>query len=167
MPELLKRRPNAHLMITGDGNHEPQLRSQVAQLGLGRHVTFTGRVAHADVSHAYAASDVLVYPRRRTETTRLTTPLKPLEAMALGKAVLASDLPPFREQISQGVTGMLFAAGQRADLITRTLELLGDSGLRDRLGAAARDWVIRERQWPTVVAPYREAYVSAMKRCGR
>lgn len=167
LPDLLQRAKGVHLMITGDGNHEATLRAQVAQQGLERHVTFTGRIAHEEVSHAYAASDLLVYPRRYTETTRLTTPLKPLEAMALGKAVLASDLPPFRELITPGVTGMLFAAGQRADLVARSLELLGDPGLRDRLGAAAREWVTRERQWPTVVAPYRDAYVAAMRWCSR
>jgi len=109
----------------------------------------------------------MVYPRRLTETTRLTTPLKPLEAMALGKAVLASDLPPMRELIAHGVTGVLFGAGARDDLIAKTVELVGDAGLRLRLGAAAREWVTRERQWPAVVAPYREAYTTAMSRGAR
>ena len=59
--------------------------------------------------------------------------------MALGKAVLASDLPPFRELIAQDVRGMLFAAGQRTDLVSKTLQLLGDRHLRQRLGAAGRD----------------------------
>jgi PEP-CTERM/exosortase A-associated glycosyltransferase len=162
LPELLQRVPNVHVLITGDGNHEAALRAQVARLGLERSVTFTGRVAHDQVSQAYAASDLLVYPRRHTETTRLTTPLKPLEAMALGKAVLASDLPPFRELIGANVRGRLFAAEQRADLIAQTIELLKDPGLRDRLGATAREWVTRERQWPMVVASYRDAYAAAM-----
>jgi PEP-CTERM/exosortase A-associated glycosyltransferase len=163
LPQMLQLAKGVHLLITGDGNHEAALRAQVARLGLERQVTFTGRIAHEEVSYAYAACDLLVYPRHHTETTRLTTPLKPLEAMALGKAVLASDLPPFRELISPGVTGMLFAAGQPADLVAKSLELLGDAELRQRLGAAAREWVTRERQWPTVVAAYREAYTVAMQ----
>ena len=167
IPVLLQRVKNVHLMIVGDGNHEAALRAQVIERGLERHVTFTGRIAHEDVSHAYAASDLIVYPRRHTETTRLTTPLKPLEAMALGKAILASDLPPFRELIGQDVRGMLFAAGQRTDLVSKTLQLLGDPDLRQRLGAAGREWVTRERQWPTVVAAYREAYTAAMRWCSR
>lgn len=167
LPELLRRPNGIHLMITGDGNQEAALRDQVARRGLERHVTFTGRIAHEEVSHAYAACDALVYPRSYTETTRLTTPLKPLEAMALGKAVLASDLPPMQELISHGVTGLLFKAGQPADLIARTRELLDDAALRVRLGAAARDWVTRERQWPTVMAPYRDAYAAAMRQRNR
>ncbi len=69
----------------------------------------------------------------------MTTPLKPLEAMALGKAVLASDLPPMRELISQDVTGLLFQPGSERISYRRTLRLLGDRGLRLRLGAAGRD----------------------------
>ena len=167
LPDMLQRTKGVHLMITGDGNHEAALRAQVTERGLERHVTFTGRIAHEEVSHAYAASDLLVYPRRHTETTRLTTPLKPLEAMALGKAILASDLPPFRELVSPGVRGMLFAAGQRSDLIAKSLQLLADPELRTRLGRAAREWVTRERQWPTVVAPYRDAYATAIQRASR
>jgi PEP-CTERM/exosortase A-associated glycosyltransferase len=163
LPELLQQAPRVHVMITGDGNHEAALRALVAERRLERHVTFTGRIAHEEVSHAYAASDVLVYPRRYTETTRLTTPLKPLEAMALGKPVLASDLPPFRELVSPGERGMLFAAGQRPDFVAKSLQLLRDADLRRRLGETARQWVTRERQWPTVVAPYREAYMTAMR----
>jgi len=163
LPDLLKRTGAVHLLITGDGNDEAALRARVAQRGLDRHVTFTGRVAHQEVSQAYAACDVLVYPRRLTEVTRLTTPLKPLEAMALGKAVLASDLPPLRELVTPGETGLLFRTGDRDDLIEKTAELLGDAELRRRLGASAKEWVTRERQWPTVVAPYREAYASVMR----
>jgi PEP-CTERM/exosortase A-associated glycosyltransferase len=167
LPILLQRKGGVHLLITGDGNDEAALRARVAQRGMGRHVTFTGRVIHEDVSHAYAACDVMVYPRRLTETTRLTTPLKPLEAMALGKAVVASDIPPMRELISSDVTGLLFKAGHEADLVAKVLSVLADAGLRLRLGAAGREWVTRERQWPTVVKPYHEAYATAMQRGNR
>jgi glycosyltransferase involved in cell wall biosynthesis len=97
----------------------------------------------------------------------LTTPLKPLEAMALGKPILASDLPPFKELITHGVRGMLFSAGERTDLIAKTVQLLQDAELRCRLGRAAREWVTRERQWPTVVAVYRDAYSAALARGAR
>ena len=163
LPELLQQSNDIHLMITGDGNDEAALRARVAARGLERHITFTGRVAHQDVSYAYAASDVLVYPRRHTETTRLTTPLKPLEAMALGKPVLASDLPPFRELIGAEERGLLFGAGRRDDLIAQTLRLLADPALRARLADAGRNWVTQERQWPTVVAAYRDAYTAALR----
>jgi PEP-CTERM/exosortase A-associated glycosyltransferase len=163
VPELLRRR-RVHVLITGDGNAEADLRARVARLGLERHVTFTGRVAHDEVSQAYAVCDVLVYPRRFTDVTRLTTPLKPLEAMALGKAVMGSDLPPMRELIQDGTTGLLFRAGEVHDLVEKSIAVLGDSALRTRLGTAAREWTTRERQWPTVMAAYDDAYAAAMGR---
>jgi hypothetical protein len=113
---------------------------------------------------AYAVCDVLVYPRRFTDVTRLTTPLKPLEAMALGKAVMGSDLPPMRELIQDGRTGLLFRAGDVHDLVEKSIAVLGDSALRTRLGTAAREWTTRERQWPTVMAAYGDAYAAAMGR---
>jgi PEP-CTERM/exosortase A-associated glycosyltransferase len=167
LPALLQRAKPVHVLITGDGNHEAALRAHVARRGLQKHVTFTGRVAHHEVSHAYAASDVILYPRKYTETTRLTTPLKPLEAMALRKPVIASDLPPFRELIGQNVRGMLFAAGDRTDLVEKTAALLDSDNLRCRVTTAAREWVTRERQWPVVVAAYREAYTVAMRHHSR
>jgi glycosyltransferase involved in cell wall biosynthesis len=167
IPDLLRRHGAVHVMITGDGNDEAALRSLVARRGLDRHVTFTGRIAHRDVSHAYAACDLMVYPRRLTETTRLTTPLKPLEAMALGKVVLASDLPPMQELIASGRTGLLFKSGNMDDLVAKVGELLADPSQCRRLGDAARAWVTRERQWRTVVAPYREAYRTALRRSRR
>jgi glycosyltransferase involved in cell wall biosynthesis len=164
LPHLPRELNGVHVLITGDGNHEAALRAEVARRGLEGRVTFTGRIAHADVSQAYAACDVMVYPRKYTEVTRLTTPLKPLEAMALGKPVLASDLPPFRELITPGVTGLLFRPGERDDFIAKVRAMLEDAPFRDRLSVAAREWVTRERQWPTVVAAYRDAYKVAMER---
>jgi PEP-CTERM/exosortase A-associated glycosyltransferase len=163
LPDLLRQR-RVHLLITGDGNAEADLRARVALRGVGAHVTFTGRVAHHEVSQAYAVCDVLAYPRRLTDTTRLTTPLKPLEAMVLSKAVLGSDLPPMRELIHDGATGLLFRADDLRDLVEKTNRLLDDASLRAKLGAAGREWATRERQWPTVMAVYRDAYATALRR---
>lgn len=150
--------PGARLLIVGDGNHEAWLRADVSRRGLDARVTFAGRIPHADVGWAYAACDALVYPRRITRTTRLTTPLKPLEAMALGKAVLGSDVPPMRELVEPEVTGLLFPAGDAEALAAQCVRLLQEPALRERLGRAARDWAVRERQWRDVVAPYDDVY---------
>ena len=54
---------------------------------------------------------MLVYPRLSMRLTELVTPLKPLEAMAQGRLVLASDVGGHRELIRDGETGTLFKAG--------------------------------------------------------
>jgi glycosyltransferase involved in cell wall biosynthesis len=88
--------------------------------------------------------------------------LKPLEAMAMAKPVIASDLPPMRELVSDRVTGLLFKAGDYHDLAAKCVELLSDAATRQRLGAAARDWVVRERQWRTLVSRYQPIYESVL-----
>jgi PEP-CTERM/exosortase A-associated glycosyltransferase len=164
MPSILQSVPDAHLLIVGDGNHEASLRAEASRRGLAAHVTFAGRISHSEVSCAYAACDLLVYPRRLTETTRLTTPLKPLEPMALGKAVLASDVAAMRELVEPGVTGRLFRAGHAAALARECVQLLQQPRLRERLGRAARDWALRERQWSAVVAEYQNVYSAVTNR---
>ena len=74
-------------------------------------VIFTGRVPHSDVQRYYNLVDVLVYPRLKMRLTDLVTPLKPLEAMAQGRLLVASDVGGHQELIEDGKTGVLFAAG--------------------------------------------------------
>ena len=142
---------------------ERELLEAVRESGVRDHVTFTGRIPHAEVNEMYALADVVAYPRRLTKTTSLTTPLKPLEALAMAKAVIVSDLPPMRELVSDGTTGLVFREGDVQDLAEKCTKLLGDSMLRERLGFGARDWVLRERQWKTLIAGYRNVYESVVK----
>jgi glycosyltransferase involved in cell wall biosynthesis len=121
-------------------------------------VTFTGRVPHSEVKGLYTIADVVCYPRRLTLTTALTTPLKPLEAMAMARAVVVSDVPPMQELVQHNSTGFHFAAGNHIDLADKCLTLLADPARRAQLGDAARTWVVSERQWPTLVSRYRAIY---------
>jgi PEP-CTERM/exosortase A-associated glycosyltransferase len=158
LPAIRQARPAAHLLIVGGGDGEAALRELVERRALSAHVTFTGRLPHGEVRQAYTVADVLVYPRRATRTTRLTTPLKPLEAMAMAKPVLVSDLPPLRELIQPGLTGSVFRAGDADDLAEQCVSLLADPMQRERCGAAARAWVVREREWSRNVAGYQPIY---------
>jgi PEP-CTERM/exosortase A-associated glycosyltransferase len=167
--KIVRVRPSAHLVIVGGSAGfagsttavsaaEEHLLSLVREGGLEAHVTFTGRIPHAEVNEMYALADVVAYPRLLTRTTALTTPLKPLEPMAMAKPVIASDIPPMRELVSDHQTGLLFRAGDVDDLAAKCTTILSDPALRDRLGLGARDWVLRERQWRTLVARYRTIY---------
>jgi glycogen(starch) synthase len=68
-------------------------------------VIFTGRVPHTEVQRYYELIDVLAYPRLPMRLTELVTPLKPLEAMAQGRMLVASDVGGHRELIRHGETG--------------------------------------------------------------
>lgn len=158
LPEILKKVPNAHLMIVGSGGEEAALRAQVERQGLQSAVTFTGRLDHGDVGGAYSIAEIMVYPRILTRTTALTTPLKPLEAMSMGKAVIASDVPAMKELVIDQVTGLTFRAGDGTDLAQKCLQLLEAPTERQVLEASARRWVEAERNWPSLVARYRDIY---------
>jgi glycosyltransferase involved in cell wall biosynthesis len=102
--------------------------------------------------------DVLLYPRLPMRLTDLVTPLKPLEAMAQGILVMASDVGGHRELIRDGETGTLFPAGDAQSLAWAVLDLLSRRGAWDSLRRRARAAVERERGWPLSVERYRCVY---------
>ncbi len=172
--EIVQRRPQAHLVIVGGSAglaggtgpmspEEQELRAAATEAGVLGHVTFTGRIPHGEVKDLYALADIISYPRRLTLTTGLTTPLKPLEGMAMAKAVVVSDVPPMKELVEDGSTGLLFRAGDHLDLAHKCLALLSDPARRTQLGEAARTWVVQNRQWPVLVAGYQKVYDSVRR----
>lgn len=161
LPQILKQEPQAHLVITGSGGQEPEMRKQVCDLGLDEQVTFTGRLPHDQVGSIYAMANVMVYPRILTRTTALTTPLKPLEAMAMGKPVIVSNVPAMQELVRPGKTGLMFHAGNAADLAAQCISVMQAPDRLEQLGRNAREWILQERQWPALVARYQEIYTAA------
>lgn len=164
--EVVRARPTVRLMIVGEGAMEGFLRGRIAQRGLEHAITLTGRLSQEEVVQVYAAADVLVYPRRLTRTTAVTTPLKPLEAMAMSKAVLAADVPALRELVEPGVTGVVFRPGDAGDLARQLTTLLDCPELRQRLGASARTWVAGTRDWSTLVGRYHGIYGAVLRSRG-
>ena len=158
LPALLVRRPSIRVLLVGGGPQQDALKIQVQSLGLQDKVVFAGRVPHADIPRYYDLIDVLTYPRRSMRLTELVTPLKPLEAMALGRLLVASDVGGHRELIRHAETGILFRAGS-AKALTAALETLLDSretwpGLR----CAARKFVEAERHWVGSALHYRAVF---------
>jgi len=163
LPQILARRPAAHLVIAGGSAGEStaaetSMLALVDRLDLRSHVTFTGRLPHAMTGGVYAVADIVAYPRLLTRTTALTTPLKPLEAMAMGRAVLSSDVPAMRELVRDGETGVTFPAGQQEGLARACVRLLEDAVLRRALGERARAWTVGYRRWATLVGRYHGIY---------
>lgn len=160
MPRLLAARGDVRLLLVGGGNEEQRLKRLAQELGVADKVVFTGRVPHAEVQRYYELVDVLVYPRLSMRLTDLVTPLKPLEAMAQGRLVVASDVGGHRELIRDGETGYLFRAGDAMHLAETVLRLLAVRQLWPALSAAARRFVEEERNWRASVARYRPVYQS-------
>jgi glycosyltransferase involved in cell wall biosynthesis len=139
----------------------------VARLNLQSHVIFAGQVKHDAVATLYDAVDVLVYPRTPMRLTNMVTPLKPLEAMALGKVFIASDVGGHRELVKDRETGVLFKAGDRTDLARTIVELAGNAALRAELAIAGPQFIRQERTWAKVVSRYVPVYESFVVKQGR
>jgi glycosyltransferase involved in cell wall biosynthesis len=92
------------------------------------------------------------------------TPLKPLEAMAVGTPILASDIGGHAELVVDGDTGLLFKTESRESLIEQAVRLASDSALREHVAGQARRFVEAERTWDHVVTAYRTVYGRAAER---
>ena len=158
MPRLLAAQPALRLLLAGGGPQDAQLRALACELGIAGQVVFAGRVPHALVAQYYQLIDVLVYPRLPMRLTELVTPLKPLEAMAQGRLVAASDVGGHRELIKDGQTGVLFHANDAEALAQSVLALLDQPASWPLLRRRARAYVERERSWAGSVARYAEVY---------
>ena len=158
LPMLLARRPEVRVLLVGGGPQEGALEAQAAALGLADKVVFTGRVPHAEVQRYYDLVDVLAYPRHSMRLTELVTPLKPLEAMAQGRLLVASDVGGHRELIRHGETGWLFEAGRARALADAVDQLLARRAQWPQLRAAGRRFVEQERNWTRSVAHYVPVY---------
>jgi PEP-CTERM/exosortase A-associated glycosyltransferase len=166
LPAILQQRPDVRLLLVGGGPQDAALKAQAQRLGVADKVVFTGRVPHAQVNRYYDLVDVLVYARHSMRLTELVTPLKPLESMAQGRLLVASDVGGHKELIRHGETGLLFKAGDERSLTETVLGLLGDPGRWPALRTAGRAFVEHERHWQASAAHYRvpfERLVAARK----
>jgi len=158
LPKILAVDNRVRLLLVGGGPQDSNLKHLAASLAIGDKVVFTGRVPHDEVQRYYDLIDVLVYPRLSMRLTELVTPLKPLEAMAQGRLLVASDVGGHRELIKDQKTGILFKAGDAETLATKVLGLLADRPRWPQLRAAARRFVETERNWAASVSRYRQVY---------
>ena len=163
LPGLLQARPELRLLLVGGGPQAENLKSRAAELGIEAQVSFIGRVPHDQVHRYYSLVDAFVYPRLPMRLTELVTPLKPLEAMAQGKLVVASDVGGHRELIEDGVTGQLFRAGDPQALTSAVLALLDDRENWPRRRRAGRQFVEQERNWAVSVGRYQSVYARLLQ----
>ena len=158
VPMLIERLPELRVLLVGGGPQDEQLKQLARELKIEDKVVFTGRVPHSEVQRYYDLLDVLVYPRLSMRLTDLVTPLKPLEAMAQGRVLAASDVGGHLELIEDGKTGILFKADDPRSLADKVGQLLERQQQWPALRAAGREYVETERNWPVSVARYKKIY---------
>lgn len=162
--ELHRRGAKFKLVIIGHGEEADIIRREIADAHAEDYVIFVGKVPFDDVQKYYSNIDVMVYPRLSNRVTELVTPLKPLEAMALGRAVLGSSVGGIRELVKHEQTGLLFNPEDVDDFCKQASRFIDDSSLRQKLAQQGREMVLREKDWKQIAKSYSDIYEFARAR---
>ena len=163
MPAVVCEQPSARLLLVGGGPMEPALRAQAEASPVAFAIRFVGRVPHDQVARYYSLCDVMAYPRKRSRLTDLVTPLKPLEAMAQGLIVAASDVGGHRELIADGLTGVLFPPDDPAACAAALAALLARAGDWPAMRDVARAHVAEDHEWERNVLRYPDVYQALLQ----
>ncbi|MCC6983574.1 MAG: glycosyltransferase [Bauldia sp.] len=137
----------ARLLVVGEGPYLEPLRTAAAARRFGSAVTFLGAVPPGDIPRYWALADAVALPRKPFKVCEVVSPLKPFEAMAMGKPLILSDLPVSREIVRDGETGLLCRPADPQDLAATIARLARDPALRQRLGAQGRAWAVSHHSW--------------------
>ena len=163
LPLIHTKHPNTKIMLVGGGPKEDALKALVKETRLEKNVIFTGRVPQDEVREYYSLADLMVYPRYSMRLTETVTPLKPLEAMAMKRLVLASDVGGHHELIDDHKTGFLFKAGDKQDLAHKVCDISDSIHQTEHILENGRHYVEKVRNWENSVAKYKPVYQNAIK----
>ncbi len=106
-----------------------------------------GRIPFEEVESYYSLIDIAPFPRKPQPVCELVSPMKPLEAAAMKKAIVVSSVKALTDMITDEVNGLVFEKGNVPDLANQLERLIADAELRHQLGENARVWVETERTW--------------------
>ncbi|MDR2015801.1 MAG: polysaccharide pyruvyl transferase family protein [Azoarcus sp.] len=138
---------NEDVSGAGFGPIGQTIQSIAAECGYADWLIMPGRVPKEEVADYYSLIDIAPFPRKPWPVCEMVSPMKPLEAMAMEKAVLTSDVRALSEMIKPNHTGLLFNKGDIASLTDQLMRLISDRELRQKLGTEGRKWVAAERTW--------------------
>lgn len=149
MPAVLKKIPNAHLLLVGEGPYKKHLEKLVMRLSLKQNVTFAGRIMYDRLPSYLSAADLFAMPSRSRffglEVEGLG--IVYLEASACGIPVVAGNSGGAPDAVLEGVTG-LCVDGTNIEQITRAIvEICRDAERASHMGAAGRNWIVDQWGW--------------------
>jgi len=149
IPIVTSQNPNVRYLFVGEGGRLNAVKQIVSDSGVSDRVLFVGFVDRMVVSEYLGASDILVSPQvpNPDGTPFFGSPTKLFEYMAMGKAIIASDLEQIGKILSSGEDAFLFRAGDFRELSDMVLILASNPLLRSKLGASARKKVVDRYTW--------------------
>jgi glycosyltransferase involved in cell wall biosynthesis len=152
--QLVEDGLNIVLMIVGDGKEKEKL----TKIAKSQHIIFTGRVPHSQVEEYYSLFNICVYPRTNDEVCQYVPPLKPLEAMAMQKAIIVSDVAPLLEMVTDGVNGLVCKSNSIKSLKEKIKVLYLSPQKSENLAKNGYNWVHKNRSWNQLIDQYNELY---------
>ena len=152
---LKQKGVNFRLLIVGNENTQSNDKGTISEniLNIAERYSFLewlimpGRVPHEEVEAYYSLIDIAPFPRKPQPVTEMVSPMKPLEAAAMKKAIIVSSVKALTDMIEHKKNGLVFEKGNIEDLANKLLLLVQDENLRSSLGEQARVWVENERTW--------------------
>jgi glycosyltransferase involved in cell wall biosynthesis len=159
---VLKSNSMARLVLVGDGTEREKMMQHATTLKISEAVTFTGYVAHAEVSRYVNAADIAVVPVPVMKQAMWLSPMKLFEYLASGKAVIASAMGQIVHVIRDGENGLLVPAGDKNALASAINRLIANTELRDKLGKQAREDALKNHSWEQYLSSLEQVLVEAM-----
>jgi glycosyltransferase involved in cell wall biosynthesis len=161
----LQRRPDARLVLVGDGQTRLAVENTVKKAGMQHAVIMTGKIAHSEMPDMLSIADVAVVP-----SAPLTagiggtgTPLKLFEYMAAGKAIVATALNEAAEVIQHGRNGILVEPGDVNAFAEATLKLINNPNERRCLSHNAREQAVKQFSWEHYTRRLEEIYFRVVR----
>jgi len=143
-------------ILVGTGTALPSLKSLAEQLDLAEHVLFAGWAEHAEVARYISVADICVAPEPSNPYNDRSTAIKMMEYMALGKPVVAFDLPEHR--VTAQDAAVYAHPNDELDFAEQIAALMDDPGRRKKMGQMGRERIDGEFAWPYQERHLLEAY---------
>ncbi len=134
MPSVLDKIPQVKLYIIGEGDYKDELISMVASLMLKSKIQFLGKISHGELERYYANSDIVIIPSVWPEAFGNVG----IEAMSVGRPVIASRVGGIPEWLDDGKTGFLIEPGNSEQIAEKVIQLLSNKKLLEQMSRNAR-----------------------------
>jgi phosphatidylinositol alpha-1,6-mannosyltransferase len=147
LPEILKARPEAHLLFVGSGGYRKSLENLIVERNLQKYVSFVGRVNYDELTKYICVGDIFAMPSRSRRAGLEVEGLGIvyLEASACGLPVLAGDSGGAPDAVQQGVTGLVVNGLDISAIAEAAIKLL--EGDRQAMSKAGREWAVAKWDW--------------------
>jgi len=153
---VIKEEQNVKFMLVGGGPNLRLIQEMILKFNLEKRIILTGVIPHSEVKDYYYSMDIFVVPRPSSLTTETVTPLKLLEAMAAGRAIIVTNVKGLTE-IAQG-TAVIVEPDDVRELAKAIIRLVRDKKLRLYLGSRSRDRVAQMYEWEILSSHLDEVY---------